>query len=64
MSSPAKNTVDLYNNFSDLQGNCKTNPEQAGWKLAAKPSHSRSEAPPRPNAVLFQTKVGPCNRMG
>ncbi len=31
-----KNTSDMYNNFSDLQGNCKTNPEEAGRKLAGK----------------------------
>jgi len=27
--------------FSDLQGNCKTNPEEAGRKLAGKVDHTR-----------------------
>jgi hypothetical protein len=43
----------MYNNFSDFQGNCKTNPEEAGRKLAGKVDHSRSETPPRPNARHF-----------
>src|SRR5712671_3734716 len=45
--------MDMYNDFSDLQGNCRTNPEEAGRKLAGRVDHSRSETPPRPNARHF-----------
>ena len=31
-----KNIISMYNNFSDFQGNCKTNPEEAAPKLAGK----------------------------
>jgi hypothetical protein len=59
-----KNTIDMYNKFSDLQGNCKTNPEEAGRELAGNVDHSRSETPPRPNARHFPDRWSACNRMG
>jgi len=59
-----KNILDMYNNFSDLQGNCRTNPKK---RVGSCPARSITIAQKRhrvPTPVIFQTVGRACNRMG